>query len=67
VTVCGGALFDCNQHTVSLIDVRKEIAFCRELGIPIIGLLENMSGYKCKFCRECTNIFSRFVRAFNML
>lgn len=46
---------------MALIDVRKEIAFCRELGIPIRGLVENMSGYKCRYCSECTNIFSRFV------
>lgn len=43
---------------VALQDVQKEINFCRTTGIPIIGLIENMSGYSCPHCSHCTNVFS---------
>jgi Mrp family chromosome partitioning ATPase len=43
---------------VALADVRKEIVFCRKLELPIVGLVENMSGYVCQHCAQCTNIFS---------
>ncbi|KAI8908970.1 P-loop containing nucleoside triphosphate hydrolase protein [Gorgonomyces haynaldii] len=43
---------------VSLNDVRKEISFCRKVGLNILGLIENMSGFVCPHCKECTNIFS---------
>jgi len=42
---------------VSLSDVMKEITFCRRVGLPMIGLIENMSGFACPHCAECTNIF----------
>jgi len=44
------------QH-VSIIDVQKEITFCINTGLKIDGLFENMSGYVCPNCSECTNIF----------
>jgi Mrp family chromosome partitioning ATPase len=44
------------QH-VSLIDVQKEIDFCRNVSLKIEGLFENMSGYVCPHCAECTQIF----------
>jgi hypothetical protein len=39
--------------------VRREIAFCRKIKLPIIGLIENMSGFVCPTCSECTNVFAR--------
>jgi NUBPL iron-transfer P-loop NTPase len=47
-----------HKQRVALTDVRKEISFCRKLHVPILGLVENMSGYTCPHCAECTNIFS---------
>ncbi|KAI9013214.1 P-loop containing nucleoside triphosphate hydrolase protein [Gaertneriomyces semiglobifer] len=43
---------------VSLSDVKKEINFCKKVGVPILGLIENMSGFKCPCCDEVTPIFS---------
>lgn len=43
---------------VSLADVRREISFCRKVGIDILGMIENMSGFICPHCAECTAIFS---------
>lgn len=43
---------------VAIEDVEKEISFCKTLGIPIEGVIENMSGYICPHCAECSNVFS---------
>lgn len=43
---------------VACNDVRREISFCRASGVEISGLIENMSGYTCPHCSECTKIFS---------
>jgi Mrp family chromosome partitioning ATPase len=53
-----GAIIVTTPQGVSLSDVRKEINFCIKLGIPIIGIIENMSGFACPCCNEITNIFS---------
>jgi Mrp family chromosome partitioning ATPase len=31
---------------VSLIDVRKAINFCKKVGVPVLGVVENMSGLR---------------------
>lgn len=43
---------------VAVEDVRREITFCTKAGLAVLGLLENMSGYVCPHCKECTNIFA---------
>ncbi|RKP09190.1 cytosolic Fe-S cluster assembly factor NUBP2 [Thamnocephalis sphaerospora] len=43
---------------VALSDVRKELTFCRTVELPVIGVVENMSGYVCPHCAECANVFS---------
>lgn len=53
-----GAIIVTTPQEVAIEDVRKEITFCRKTGIPILGIIENMSGYECPNCSECTNIFS---------
>lgn len=35
---------------VSLLDVRKEINFCAKTKIPVLGVVENMSGFTCPHC-----------------
>lgn len=54
-----GAIVVTTPQKVSLVDVKKEIAFCRAVELPILGLIENMSGFVCPTCSECTNIFSK--------
>jgi len=53
-----GAVIVTTPQEVSISDVRKEITFCKEAGLPILGIFENMSGFVCPHCAECTNIFS---------
>lgn len=42
---------------VSQIVVKKAVTFSRELNKPVIGIIENMSGFVCPKCGEHTNIF----------
>jgi hypothetical protein len=42
-----------------LSDVRKSINFCRQLNLPILGVVENMSGFTCPKCGEYTAIFKQ--------
>ncbi|CEG72888.1 Putative Methionyl-tRNA synthetase [Rhizopus microsporus] len=53
-----GAVIVTTPQAVAIADVRKELSFCRKVGLPILGVIENMSGYICPHCAECTNIFS---------
>ncbi len=51
-----GAVLVTTPQGVALNDVRKEHSFCVKLGIPVIGMVENMSGYLCR-CGTVTHIF----------
>lgn len=52
-----GAVLITTPQEVSLLDVRKEIDFCRKAGIRILGLVENMSGFVCPNCTHQSEIF----------
>ncbi|KAF4126606.1 Chromosome partitioning ATPase, Mrp family, contains Fe-S cluster [Geosmithia morbida] len=52
-----GAVVVTTPQEVSLLDVRKEIDFCRKAGIRILGLAENMSGFVCPKCKGESQIF----------
>ena len=52
-----GAVLVTTPQEVSLLDVRKEIDFCRKAGIKILGLVENMSGFVCPKCTHTSQIF----------
>jgi ATP-binding protein involved in chromosome partitioning len=52
-----GAVVVTTPQDVALIDVRKSINFCKKLGMPIIGVIENMSGFICPHCGKETDIF----------
>lgn len=56
---CGidGAIIITTPQEVALLDVRKEINFCKKLSINIIGVVENMSGFVCPNCKGQSVIF----------
>ncbi|KAK3520331.1 hypothetical protein QTP70_023296 [Hemibagrus guttatus] len=49
-----GAVVITTPQEVSLQDVRKEIRFCQKVKLPIIGVVENMSGFVCPKCKAKT-------------
>ena len=52
-----GAVVLTTPQEVSLLDVRKEIDFCRKAGIKVLGIVENMSGFVCPSCKHQNQIF----------
>lgn len=52
-----GAIIVTTPQLVAISDVKKEINFCKKVNFNILGVVENMSGFICPTCSECTNIF----------
>jgi ATP-binding protein involved in chromosome partitioning len=52
-----GAVIVTIPSEVSQIVVKKAVTFARKLNVPIIGVLENMSGFVCPKCGEKVDVF----------
>jgi ATP-binding protein involved in chromosome partitioning len=52
-----GAVVVTTPQGVSVADVRKAVGMYRQLNIPILGVIENMSHFVCPHCGETTEIF----------
>ena len=52
-----GAVVVTTPQGVSVADVRKAVGMFRQLNIPILGVVENMSYFLCGHCNERTDIF----------
>lgn len=52
-----GAVIVTTPQDVALVDVEKSISFCQQLKLPIIGMIENMSGFICPHCDKRSDIF----------
>lgn len=53
-----GAVMVTTPQDVAAADVRKSLDFCRQLNLPVIGIVENMSGFICPDCGKETAIFA---------
>jgi Mrp family chromosome partitioning ATPase/predicted Fe-Mo cluster-binding NifX family protein len=51
------AIVVTTPQEVALADVRKSLAFCREVGLNVLGMIENMSGFVCPSCGTTHDIF----------
>jgi ATP-binding protein involved in chromosome partitioning len=54
-----GAVIVTTPQDVALVDARKGLAMFRKVNVPVIGIIENMSGFHCPHCGEVTDIFKR--------
>jgi Mrp family chromosome partitioning ATPase len=54
-----GVVLITTPQDVALLDVRKEISFCRKVNVPILGVVENMSGFVCPKCK----VHTKYVNA----
>ena len=52
-----GAVLVTTPQGVSVSDVRKAVGMFRQLNIPVLGVVENMSYFVCGHCNERTEIF----------
>ncbi len=51
------ALIVTTPQEVAVKDVKKSIRFCKNLGMPVFGIVENMSGFVCPDCGATHEIF----------
>lgn len=52
-----GAVIVTTPQEIAVQDVRRCVVFCRELDLPVLGVVENMSGFACPKCGEVFPIF----------
>ncbi len=52
-----GAVIVTTPQDVAILDSRKSVTFALQTHIPVIGIVENMSGFVCPHCGEVTEIF----------
>lgn len=53
------AIIVTTPQDVAILDARKSIMFSRELNIPVLGIIENMSGLICPHCRTRIELFKQ--------
>ena len=46
-------------QAVAISDVRRCVTFCRTLSLPVLGIVENMSGLLCPRCGQRIDLFKR--------
>ena len=54
-----GAVVVCTPQQVALLDAVKAIAMFRKVNIPLLGMVENMSGFVCPDCNKRYDIFGK--------
>ena len=52
-----GAVIVSTPQDLALIDARKGLAMFRKVGVPVLGIVENMSYFACPKCGEHSHIF----------
>lgn len=45
------AILVTTPQLVAVNDVRREVTFCAKLKIPVLGIVENYSSFKCPNCQ----------------
>ena len=54
-----GAIIVTTPQSVAILDSRRSVTFARRTGVPIIGVIENMSGLKCPECGTEIPVFGK--------
>ena len=52
-----GAVIVTTPQAVALMDARKSVLFAQSIKVPVIGVIENMSGFVCPHCRQSIDLF----------
>lgn len=52
-----GAVIVTTPQEVALLDSRKAVNMVRSMKVPLLGIVENMSGLRCPHCGEILEIF----------
>lgn len=54
-----GAVIVSTPQDLALIDATRAIDLFGKVGVPVVGLIENMAGYACPHCGEVSDPFGR--------
>ena len=54
-----GAVIVTTPQEVALLDSRKCVNFAKKLNLPVLGVVENMSGMRCPHCDRHIPLFSQ--------
>jgi len=54
-----GMVVVTTPQEVALLNSRKSVGFARQLKMPILGIIENMSGFVCPNCRKEVDLFKK--------
>ena len=54
-----GAVVVTTPQDVATLDSRKSVLFAKELNVPVIGIIENMSGLICPYCGKEIDLFGK--------
>lgn len=52
-----GAVIVTTPQQIAVLDVKKCITFCKQLNLPVLGVIENMSGLVCPHCQHKIDVF----------
>lgn len=52
-----GAVIVTSPQDVSVVEVGKEISFCKKMGVNVLGVVENFSSFACPLCHGITEIW----------
>lgn len=54
-----GSVIVTTPQDVALLDSRKSVVFSQQIDVPVIGIIENMSGFICPHCNETIDLFKQ--------
>jgi Mrp family chromosome partitioning ATPase len=54
-----GAVVVTTPQDVATLDARKSVKFVEKLGLPVLGIIENMSGMQCPHCGGEIDLFGK--------
>jgi ATP-binding protein involved in chromosome partitioning len=54
-----GVVIVTTPQAIALFDARKAAQMCKQMRVPILGIIENMSGFPCPKCGTVTNLFGK--------
>jgi len=52
-----GVVVVTTPQEVAILDISKAVRFVQQIGLPVIGIVENMSGLVCPHCGESIDLF----------
>ncbi len=54
-----GSVIVTTPQDVALLDSRKSVVFSQQIEVPVLGIVENMSGFSCPHCNEAIDLFKQ--------